>query len=569
MAEQRANEAEVARRRRIAVAAVAGLLVAVVGIGLVCGDDGAKSVADRYAKVWAQQNFAEMYGQLSAESKAKISLNSFEQQQRTALATATVRRLTAHGAKDYSNGTVTVPFTVDTRAFGTLKLNAQIPVSDDSSDAKVNWSSSLLLPGVKAGERLSRDTSLPPRAAIYASNGVALAEGPSRTSPIPDVASQIAGTVGVPPGGVGLSGEAQGYPPNAAVGLSGLEKVFQTTVAGRPGGTLRSGVRTLARTVPRPGRAVTSTIVPNIERAAVAAMAGRLGGAAVTAPRTGAVLALAGSAFSETAPPGSTFKLITASAALDAKLTTLKTQYPYETQAYLDGRALQNDNGESCGGSLLQSFANSCNSVFAPLGVKVGAQRLVAMAEKLGFNRPMPNIPAAAISSIPQPSGLQGEDATGSAAIGQGQVVASPLAMTSVAAAIANGGLFVTPTLVKSTVRPAGSRAMAKSTAAGMKQMMLAVVRFGTGTAGAIPGQSVAGKTGTAEIRDTVAPDPNNPDASQGDPAANTDAWFVAFAPAWAPRIAAGVLLDAAGHGGDTAAPAVHDIMLEALKYRG
>jgi cell division protein FtsI/penicillin-binding protein 2 len=282
-------------------------------------------------------------------------------------------------------------------------------------------------------------------------------------------------------------------------------------------------------------------------------------------PITGAVLALAGSAFSETAPPGSTFKIITAAAVLESHAGTLKSTYPYETQALLDGRPVQNAGGETCGGTLVQSFANSCNSVFAPLGVKVGSARLVEMAEKLGFNKPFTNLPNASLSTIPHADQIQGEDATGTTAIGQGQVMASTLQMTDIAATVANKGLRVQPTLQKGT-RPQSTRAFSPKVASDLKQMMLAVVRYGTGTNAAIKGASVAGKTGTAEIRDTVPTDPNDPNAPSANDPANTDAWFVAFAPAWAPRVAVGVFLAGAGHGGDTAAPAARDIFLEALK---
>jgi len=559
----------VENRRKILLAGAAAVVLAIVLAGLVCGDDAGRGAARDYSKVWATQDFNAMYKRLSPESKAQITAGEFEQKQREALATATVRRLIPHEPKGFKDGAVTVPFTVETRAFGTLKLNATIPLTDDASDAKVKWSNTLLLPGLKAGESLSRKTELPARASIYASDGVSLAEGPTRYSPIPDVASQIAGTVAAPQGGVTLNLEALGYPADATIGVSGLERVFQSQLAGTPGGTLSAGMRTLATTTPRPGRPVHSTIVPDVERAAVTALAGRQGGAAVMTPKTGAILALAGSAFSETAPPGSTFKIVTAAAALQAHVTTLKTNYPYETQALLDGRPVQNANGETCGGTLIQSFANSCNSVFAPLGVKVGSQKLVAMAEALGFNRPFPNVPGATVSSIPDASQIQGEDATGTTAIGQGQVLASALQMTSIAATVANGGWRVQPTLQKPTGTVSRTKAMEGPVAAQLKKMMLAVVRYGTGGAAAIQGASVAGKTGTAEIRDTVSSDPNDPNAGGPNDPANTDAWFVAFAPSWAPRVAVGVLLDGAGHGGDTAAPAARDILVAALKRRG
>jgi cell division protein FtsI/penicillin-binding protein 2 len=197
--------------------------------------------------------------------------------------------------------------------------------------------------------------------------------------------------------------------------------------------------------------------------------------------------------------------------------------------------------------------------------VKVGSGRLVETAEKLGFNKQFPEIPNAAVSTIPPSDQIQGEDATGTTAIGQGEVMASTLAMTMVAAAVGNKGVWIQPTMQKGS-RPKRSRAMSVSTALGLKKMMVAVVRYGTGTSAAITGGSVAGKTGTAEIRDTVASDPNDPNAPGGNDPANTDAWFVAFAPSWAPRVAVGVLLVGQGHGGDTAAPAARDIFVEALK---
>ena len=177
---------------------------------------------------------------------------------------------------------------------------------------------------------------------------------------------------------------ARGFPAGTPVGLSGLERAFEDEVAGHPGGRLRAGGRVLAHVPPRPARPIKTTIDLDVQAAAVSALAGRFGGVAALDARTGEVRALAGVAFSAPQPPGSTFKLVTATAALEAHAAKLATQFPVEQKAVIDGVDLQNANGEFCGGTFAQSFAKSCNSVFAPLGVKVGASRLVLRTSRNG-----------------------------------------------------------------------------------------------------------------------------------------------------------------------------------------
>lgn len=546
-----------AHRGRL-IAGVIALLAIVTVFIFSCSDDSARNTAAAYAGDWAKQDFQAMYNRLSPQSKSSMSLDRFVELQRNALATATVRRMTAGSASDPDGGVVTVPFTVETRVFGTLKLKARIPTTGEGKNTSVNWDSSLVLPGLKTGESLERTTSMPPRASILAADGTPLAQGPDRTSPIPSTAAEIAGKVGSPSDGAKLTYTAYGYPDGTKVGLSGLERIFQEQLAGRPGGTLKAGNRLLASSSVIPAKPLKTTIVPSIERAAADALAGRYGGIAAVNPATGEVLALAGVAFSETAPPGSTFKIITTSAALETGIANIHSTYAYATSVNLDGRAVSNANGENCGGTLVQAFADSCNSVFAPLGIKVGAKKLVATAEAYGFNRPMPGIPNAAISTIPQPAELRGEEVLGTSAFGQGQVAASPLEMTTVAATVANRGVRMQPTLVP-VLRPRGDRASSAKVAADIRTMMLAVVRSGTGSSAQISGVPVAGKTGTAELRD-----PSSPGYVAGDPS-NTDAWFVSFAPAYAPRIAVGVLINGGGAGGETAAPAARDVLVAGL----
>src|SRR5207248_10918875 len=192
---------------------------------------------------------------------------------------------------------------------------------------------------------------------------------------------------------------------------------------GKPGGRLTAGGRVLANVPPRPARPVRTTIDLGIQAAAVSALAGRFGGVAALDARTGEVRALAGVAFSAPQPPGSTFKLVTATAVLEAHLAKLSTQFPVAQKAVIDGVDLQNANGEFCGGTLAQSFAKSCNSVFAPLGVKVGATRLVRTAERYGFNE-QPPIAGALPSTIPAAESIGSPLALGSTAIGHGQVPA-------------------------------------------------------------------------------------------------------------------------------------------------
>jgi penicillin-binding protein A len=304
-------------------------------------------------------------------------------------------------------------------------------------------------------------------------------------------------------------------------------------------------------------------------------------------PASGQVLGVAGIGLDALQPPGSTFKMITVSGVLEAGIARPTSTFPYATAAKLDGVLLHNANSEECGGSLVEAFAVSCNSVFSPLGVKLGAARLVAMAERYGFNHP-PGIEGAAESTIPPASQIQGELAVGSTAIGQDQVQASPLEMATVAATIADGGRRPAPSLVlaQGGNRPA-VRAIGAATARTVRGMMLDVVRFGTGTSAAIPGVEVAGKTGTAELgvpaqcdasseqkpaegeehsSSSEHPSETSSCAAEQNNPKNTDAWFAAFAPARRPKIAVGVLMVRDGAGGESAAPVARQVIEAALR---
>jgi penicillin-binding protein A len=172
----------------------------------------------------------------------------------------------------------------------------------------------------------------------------------------------------------------------------------------------------------------------------------------------------------------------------------------------------------------------------------------VRFAEAFGFNEKLP-IPGFKPSTIPHE--LADDLAVGATAIGQDRDLATPLEMASVGATIANRGIRHRPRLVRSEPR-AHRRVVRPGVAAQVRDMMLEVVRSGTGTAAALPGVEVAGKTGTAELVPTA-------DAAQ-DPS-NTDAWFVAFAPASAPKLAVAVMLIGAGQGGASAAPIAREVL--------
>jgi cell division protein FtsI/penicillin-binding protein 2 len=452
-----------------------------------------------------------------------------------------------------------------TRIFGVLHQTLELRFSGSGSGARVHFSGALLFPGLMPGERLHRHVSLAPRAAIFARNGTPLAEGPDRHSPIPAVAGEIAGMLGSIPAADAPAYDAEGYPRDSQVGLDGLERIFERELAGTPGGTLEAGARVLAHTTPKPGTAVRTTIDPALESAAIAAITGHFAGIAAMDPRTGGVLALAGIAFSAPQPPGSTMKIITATAALQAGIVKLSSTFPIQTSSTIEGYTLQNANGEACGGTFLNAFAVSCNSVFAPLGAKLGGRRLVSAAERFGFNHPSP-FPGAAESTIPSAGSIGGALAVGSSAIGQGKVLTTPLGMVDAGAAIAMGGRRPIPTLVLGAP-PRFAHVTSRRVAAEVQRMMIAVVQFGTGTAAQISGVQVAGKTGTAELRDTAVPAGSARAAVPSSPA-NTDAWFVGYAPAGAPRIAVAALFPNQGAGGATAAPAVRQVLAAALSLR-
>jgi peptidoglycan glycosyltransferase len=271
-------------------------------------------------------------------------------------------------------------------------------------------------------------------------------------------------------------------------------------------------------------------------------------------------------AIQQTYPPGSTFKVVTAAAALESGEYDPDTKVPGGTELDLPqtDNTLPNEGGASCGGdeiTLTQALMVSCNVAFGSIGLDLGEDALREEAQKFGFGEQyLKGLGGQAVSVFP-------EDAAGPltaySAIGQYDVRATPLQMAVVAATVANWGQGMVPYLVdevrapdlsvleKTSPEEMPERAMSSASASALTQMMVAVVDGGTGTPAQIPGIEVAGKTGTAQ---------HGPDALPY-------AWFVSFAPADNPEVAVAVIVEDAGvardaiSGSGLAAPIARAVM--------
>jgi peptidoglycan glycosyltransferase len=254
-------------------------------------------------------------------------------------------------------------------------------------------------------------------------------------------------------------------------------------------------------------------------------------------------------AYRERYPPGSTFKVVTAATALETGTATPDTGFPTLRSLKLpqSNRVLRNFGSKACGGSLAESFRVSCNTTFAQLGLNL-EEKLVDGIRAFGIGEDVPFDLNEARSTGPGAGTFRRDKPSfAQAAIGQGNVFVTPLQMAMVAGAIANDGVLMKPHVVREVRDPDGEvvrrigvdrwkRAVSPATAEAVKKMMIEVVRRGTGSAASVPGATVAGKTGTAQA-----------------PGGPPHAWFIAFAPAEAPRVAVAVIVERGGDLGDEA----------------
>jgi cell division protein FtsI/penicillin-binding protein 2 len=550
------------RFRRRAAAALAVLAAVAFMAGLVTGalrDSEAESAARDFGEAWEKHDYGAMWRMLTADAQEETTPQELAAAYEEARGTATATRVDTRDVREEGDDAI-LEVAIETRIFGTVEGLIELPLSDK----KVEWTPDLVFPGLAPGVSLSRETTAPARAKILARDGSTLVEGPAsaRVSPLSTAGAEIAGVLATPATEEERAAlYARGFEEDTPIGVSGLERILEEQLAGKPGGRLLAGTRLLAESQPQPAEPVRTTIDVTVQQAVATALAGRFGGIAALDARTAAIRGLAGIAFSAPQPPGSTFKIITATAALEKKLVKPSTEFPIESHAIIDGVELENANGEFCGGSFANSFAHSCNSVFAPLGVRIGAEKLVETAERYGFNQD-PAVAGAEPSTLPAADEIASPLELGSTAIGQGRVLATPLLLASMAQTVASGGLRRTPTVVRGGDRPAPVRVTSREIAHTLERLMLGVVNYGTGTAASLAPIGVAGKTGTAELEDTT--DEEDEDVEQT-PGSDTDAWFTAYAPVKKPEIAVAVLLVRNGAGGETAAPAARVVLQAAL----
>jgi peptidoglycan glycosyltransferase len=379
-------------------------------------------------------------------------------------------------------------------------------------------------------------------------------------------------------------------------GRAGLERYYDDDLSGRKS-DLGSLIDRLTDSA-KDGDNLVTSLDPGAQRVALQQLGDRKGAVVALDPRTGAIKVMASvpgydpntvknqsefQALNRDSdapllnrntqagyPPGSTFKVVTAIAGIDSGKYTPDSRISGRNGKVISGVPLNNDGGESFGEiTLTQALTDSVNTVFGEMGEKLGKLTMKKYMDRLGFGKPvevdLPRDERAASGErrhgriIPATNGFVD---VGRMAIGQDKLTVTPLQMAMVAASVANGGKLMKPHIGDRIVDSDGrtvrriepeemSQVMSPSTATQVGDMMKQVVKEGTGTAAALQGIDVAGKTGTAEVGHNC---PNQ-------------LWFIAYAPAEAPRVAIAVTVECGtGFGGTVAAPIAKAVMQELLK---
>lgn len=393
---------------------------------------------------------------------------------------------------------------------------------------------------------------------------------------------------------------------------TGLEQALNQQLSGTGNSQFFSRLDRIVTGQPPRGSNVEITVDPNVQRAAFEALGSLQGAVVAIEPKTGRILALATSPSYDTNalaahdsdaveatyntlvtdpanplydrgiggslnPPGSTFKLVVASAALASGQYTPESTFPNVAEYTLPGTntSIRNAGGGTCGGGETVTIADalrlSCNIPMAELAVELGDDAIREEAQKYGFDTSFSLATGATaasaqlpLASTPStyPTEALSDDKTALTGFGQGDVRATPLQMAMVSAGIANGGVVMNPRIVDSVIAPdltveqtfADSefgRAIEPDVDAQMVAMMVANVQDGAASGARIEGVDVAGKTGTAENGNTRP----------------YTLWFTGFAPANDPQVAVAVVVEngggqgQSGSGNTLAAPIAKKVM--------
>lgn len=378
-------------------------------------------------------------------------------------------------------------------------------------------------------------------------------------------------------------------------GRTGLEDAYDQYLGGSYGA---QPILTRLNLREKRGASIQTTLDSRIQGAANGALLGQRGAIVALRPSDGAVLAMASSpgfdlnqvladftaipdegaplvnrATAGRYPPGSTFKVVTATAAIASGGFTPASSFDDTGRVDTPGGPIRNFGNDVFGEhNLIEALTRSINTTFARIGITLGAGGLGAAMSAYGFGaRPPIDLPEEEVIASGRyrdgellANDEAGED-TARLAIGQEQLVVTPLQMAMVAAGVANDGTIMQPYLVSSAADRGGDRVFEQqpreysqsssaAVAGDVTDMMTRVVREGTGVAAALSGLSVAGKTGTAETAD----------------ADRNQAWFIGFAPAEAPTVAVAVVIeDTSSTGGAVAAPAAAAVMRAAIEVGG
>ena len=390
-----------------------------------------------------------------------------------------------------------------------------------------------------------------------------------------------------------LAAHTVGYYSNR-YGASGVESTMNDTLTGsKDYSSWENALLSLAG-VSQPGNSVVLSLDSRIQKAAENALSARTGAIVVLDPRTGAVLAKASSpTFDNTDiesvrsnggsdssefdratqalyTPGSTFKVVTLSAALETGTASLDTTFRAPSEIQVGGAAVTNVNRADFGTiSLRRAFAVSSNTAFAQLATEVGADSLVQYARAFGYGQSLGQDFSTTASIMPDPDEMTKWELGWAGAgqpVGQGHTPGPQTTCMQnavVAAAIANDGIAMNPYVVAQVLSPEGTvisetqarslgQAVSASTAAQVKEAMLEVVQSGSGTAAQVSGVQVAGKTGTAEATSS-----------------KINSTFIGFVPYDTPTVAISVVIESHEDGDETAAAVAGQVLAAALKAQG